>query len=118
MPSATGKLYLFFGARSPGELPYFGPLKKVPAKLLDQELVFSRLAGQPKEYVQHRMRMRSADLAALLRRDTTHVYVCGLRGMEDGVDGSFRAICEEHALDWSDIRARMRQTGRYHVETY
>ena len=118
MPSANGKLYLFFGARSPAELPYFGPLKKVPAKLLDQELVFSRLPGQAKEYVQDRMRKRAADLAALLNRDTTHVYVCGLRGMEDGVEASFRDICGEHGLDWSATRARMRETGRYHVETY
>src|SRR5207245_7259361 len=84
MPSASGKLYLFFGARSPAELPYFGPLKKVPPKLLDQELVFSRLSEKPKEYVQDRMRKRSADLAGLIERDPTHVYVCGLRGMAEG----------------------------------
>ena len=118
MPSASGKLYLFFGARSPAELPYFGPLKKVPPKLLDQELVFSRLPDRPKEYVQDRMRKRAVDLAELLRRDTTHVYVCGLRGMEEGVEASFREICREHELDWNAIRARMRETGRYHVETY
>ena len=107
-----------FGARTPGELPYFGPLKKVPPRLLDQELVFSRLRDRPKEYVQDRMRKRAADLAELLRRDTTHVYVCGLRGMEEGVEASFREICGEHGLDWNAIRARMRETGRYHVETY
>src|SRR5262249_27610046 len=56
MPNAKGRLYLFFGARSPKELPYFGPLQKVPKSLLDQELVFSRLPDGPKEYVQDRMR--------------------------------------------------------------
>ena len=90
----------------------------MPAKLLDQELVFSRLPGQAKEYVQDRMRKRAADLAALLDRATTHVYVCGLRGMEDGVEASFRDICGEHGLDWTGIRGHMRGTGRYHVETY
>jgi benzoyl-CoA 2,3-dioxygenase component A len=80
--------------------------------------VFSRLPNQPKEYVQDRMRKRAADLAALVQRDTTHVYVCGLRGMEDGVEASFRDICGEHGLDWTAIRASMRATGRYHVETY
>ena len=86
--------------------------------LLDQELVFSRLPDKPKEYVQDRMRSRAADLAALLVRDTTHIYMCGLRGMEDGVEASFRDICGKHGLDWTAIRARMRATGRYHVETY
>jgi len=117
-PTAKGKLYLFFGSRSPQELPYFGPLQKVPKSLLDQELVFSRLREKPKEYVQDRMRSRDADLAALLLKDTTHVYVCGLRGMEGGVEQAFADICKSHGIDWSDCRSRMRETGRFHVETY
>ena len=118
MSNAQGKLYLFFGARSPHELPYFGPLQKVPKTLLDQELVFSRLPNKPKEYVQHRMRTRAADLAALLRRETTYIYVCGLRGMEAGVEAAFHDICREHSLSWDDCRSRLRDEGRFHVETY
>jgi benzoyl-CoA 2,3-epoxidase subunit A len=117
-PHAPGKLYLFFGARAPEELPYFGPLQKVPRTLLDQELVFSRLPGAPKEYVQDRMRGRADDLAALLKRGTTHIYVCGLRGMEAGVEAAFEEICRAHDLDWQALRGRMREEGRYHVETY
>lgn len=118
MPSAKGRLLMFFGARAPKELPYFGPLQRVPAKLLDKELVFSRLPDAPKEYVQDRMRKRSADIAEILKRDTTHIYVCGLRGMETGVEESFLAICREHSLDWKVLREQMRGEGRYHVETY
>ena len=54
-----GDLVLFFGARTPEELPYFGPLKKVPVSLLKQHLVYSRLPDSPKEYVQDRMRTES-----------------------------------------------------------
>jgi benzoyl-CoA 2,3-dioxygenase component A len=118
MPNARGKLWLFFGARSPQELPYFGPLQKVPKTLLDQELVFSRLPDKPKEYVQDRMRRRGPDLAGLLTKDTTHVYVCGLRGMEQGVEQAFEEICSGHGLNWADCRAHMRDAGRFHVETY
>ncbi|BAT58515.1 benzoyl-CoA oxygenase component A [Variibacter gotjawalensis] len=118
MPSAKGKLLMFFGARAPKELPYFGPLQRVPKSLLDQELVFSRLPDTPKEYVQDRMRKRSGDIAELLKRSTTHIYVCGLRGMEAGVEESFLAICREHSLDWKSLRETMRGDGRYHVETY
>jgi benzoyl-CoA 2,3-dioxygenase component A len=117
-PNARGRLHLFFGARTPQELPYFGPLQKVPASLLDQELVFSRLPGTPKEYVQQRMRTRSADLAALLRRPATHIYLCGLRGLEDGVEQALTEIGAEHGIDWPALRAEMRGQGRYHAETY
>ncbi len=55
MSNAPDRLYPFFGSRTPGELPYFGPLKKIPINLLDQELVFSRLPDEPKEYMKGRM---------------------------------------------------------------
>jgi len=117
MPQAPGKLYLFFGARTPGELPYFGPLKKVPTSLLDKELVFSRLADRPKEYVQDRMLKRGEDLAEVLSHATAHIFVCGLKGMEEGVDASFAKICADLS-HWPELRDRMRAEGRYHVETY
>ncbi|MDU6134336.1 benzoyl-CoA 2,3-epoxidase subunit BoxA, partial [Bradyrhizobium sp.] len=34
MPGASGRMMLFFGARRPQDLPYFGPLQKVPESLL------------------------------------------------------------------------------------
>ncbi len=116
--SGRGRLHLFFGARTPQELPYFGPLQRLPSALLDQELVYSRLPGAPKEYVQSRMRGRGADLAALLRRATTHLYVCGLKGLEAGVEEALAEIGAAHGLDWPMLSSAMREEGRYHVETY
>ena len=77
-----GKLMLFFGARSPGELPYFGPLTKLPGEFIDMNLAFSRVPGEPKHYVQDLLRVRGADVARLLQDDNTYVYLCGLKGME------------------------------------
>jgi benzoyl-CoA 2,3-dioxygenase component A len=117
-PGAAGKLIMFFGARTPQELPYFGPLQKVPAALLEQHLVFSRLPDQPKEYVQDRMRAHAARVAELLGSQRTHAFICGLKGMEAGVDAAFADICAANGLDWSTLKPRMRSEGRYHVETY
>ena len=116
--AARGKLLMFMGARTPGELPYFGPLQKVPVTVLDQVLVYSRMAGHPREYVQDRMRARAADLAGLLRKDTTHVFVCGLRGLEEGVEAAFADIGRQYGLDWAGTRATMLADGRFHAETY
>lgn len=118
MPDAPGKWLLFFGARTPDELPYFGPLKKLPDSLLDKELVFSRMPDGPKEYVQDRMLKRGNDIGELLKSEDTYVFICGLKGMEAGVEGAFAEICGKHGLDWEILRAQMRKGGRYHVETY
>ncbi len=118
MQGAAGKMVMYFGARSPEELPYFGPLQKVPDSLLEKHLVYSRLAGQPKEYVQDRMRKHGPALAKLARDPQTHIFICGLRGMEAGVDEALADICRAEGLDWSRIKPEMRLSGRYHVETY
>ena len=118
MQNATGKAIMFFGARTPQELPYFGPLQKVPNSLLEKHLVFSRISGADKEYVQDRMRVEAGTLATLLNSAATHIFICGLKGMENGVDEALSDICRKNGMDWSKLKPEMRGQGRFHVETY
>jgi len=113
-----GELLLFFGARNPQELPYFGPLQKLPRSLIDVQLAFSRLADKPKAYVQDRMLACGEKLARLLADENSYVYICGHKQMEDGVEKAFARIGKAHGLDWEVLRDRLRASGRYHVETY
>jgi len=112
-----GRLMLFFGARKPEELPYFGPLAKLPRELMDTTLAFSRVPGQPRAYVQDRIRERAADVAELLRGDS-FAYICGLKGMEAGVLQALEAVCAGSGLHWPGLHERMIAEGRFHVETY
>jgi benzoyl-CoA 2,3-epoxidase subunit A len=118
MPDAEGRLLLFFGARRPEELPYFGPLQKVPETLLRKHFAYSRVPGERKTYVQDLMRREAASIGALMKSDRTHMYVCGLKGMEQGVEAALDDVCLEAGLVWGPLRKTMRETGRYHVETY
>ena len=113
-----GKLMLFFGARTPEELPYFGPLRNLPRDLIDVNLAFSRVPGQPRRYVQDVLRERAADLAALLRSKDTSIFVCGLQGMEDGVLAALRDVCADNGIDWAALGSEMKAQGRLHFETY
>ncbi|MFV0298216.1 MAG: benzoyl-CoA 2,3-epoxidase subunit BoxA [Hyphomicrobiaceae bacterium] len=117
-PGAPGRLVMFFGARTPDELPYFGPLQKVSESLLEKHLVFSRVPGEPKEYVQERMQREAASVAGLLGSERTHIFICGLKGMEDGVDQALADIASGAGMDWGAMKPLMRAQGRYHVETY
>ncbi|CUH82080.1 benzoyl-CoA 2,3-epoxidase subunit BoxA [Tropicibacter naphthalenivorans] len=112
----SGGMTMFFGARTEKSLPYFGPLKKVPTSLLDQHLVYSREGT--KQYVQDVMREEEDKVAELLNDPKTHIYICGLRGMEEGVELAFTNIAESIGQQWTALRDAMREEGRYHVETY
>ena len=115
--SVGGKLMLFFGSRKPEELPYFGPLMKLPPALMDTTFAFSRVPGQPRAYVQDRMRERARDVAELLRGDA-FVYICGLKGMETGVLEALEEACNLAGLHWPTLHQRLVDEGRFHVETY
>ena len=116
--SDSGKLMLFFGARTQQELPYFGPLQNLPNDFIDSNFAFSRTPGQPKTYVQDVMRHRAADLARLLADQGTHFYVCGLKRMEEGVMLALRDIAIDAGLDWDSTLAALNREGRLHLETY
>jgi benzoyl-CoA 2,3-epoxidase subunit A len=118
VPGAPGKFIMFFGARTPQELPYFGPLQKVPNSLLEKHLVFSRIPGADKEYVQDRIRTEHETVAALLASPATHIYICGLKGMETGVEEALSDVCRKQGHEWSKLKPEMRASGRYHIETY
>jgi benzoyl-CoA 2,3-dioxygenase component A len=113
-----GKLMLFFGARTPAELPYFGPLNKLPKDFIDIEFAFSREAGKTKRYVQDAMRERAADIAALLKDSHTCFYVCGLKSMEEGVVLALRDIAIQAGMNWDTVAQALKKEGRLHLETY
>jgi benzoyl-CoA 2,3-dioxygenase component A len=113
-----GTMHLFFGARRKSELPYFGPLMKLPRSLIDVELAFSREAEMPKQYVQERMRARADDVAHLLSDHDAYVYICGHKRMEQGVEEVLTDLCTTHGMHWPSLHDHMLDQGRYHVETY
>lgn len=114
----SGKLMLFFGARTQEELPYFGPLQNLPKDFIDINFAFSRTPGQPKRHVQDVIRERAADLAVLLQDPNAYFYVCGLKAMEEGVVLALRDIATAAGLNWDSLGASLKREARLHLETY
>ena len=76
----------------------------MPDKVLRKHLVFSRVPGSPKEYVQDRLRVIEDEIAELIADPATHLYVCGLRGMEEGVEKALANIAESTGQEWIALR--------------
>lgn len=116
--TSTGGMTLIFGARTPESLPYFGPLKKIPDSLLEKHLVFSRIEGQAKRYVQDELLDHAQKIGDMLVDPSIHVYICGLKAMETGVEEALSEIISSRGEQWESLRDNLRDDGRYHVETY
>ena len=57
------------------------------------------------------------ELSDLLERDRTILYICGLKGMEDGIDATFKERAGSDGTSWTSFHA-LREAGRILVETY
>ena len=110
---------LFFGARTPEELPYFGPLHEAAEGLHRHQprvLAHARTAEALRAGPDARARATTSRRCS--PSPDTHVYVCGLKSMEQGVLDALRAVCEQHGADWDARWRELKSEGRLHFETY
>jgi len=71
-----------------------------------------------KMYIQNRMAEYADEFWELLQKPSTHTYMCGLRGMEDGIADFMTATAAKSGVVWKDFEKQLKKDGRWHVETY
>ena len=69
-------------------------------------------------YIQDRVTEHADEIFALIENPKTHVYMCGLKGMEPGIDEAMSAAAAKRGQDWSVLRPALKKADRWHVETY
>lgn len=113
------ELVLFYGARTPADMPYYEDLTALAQhRSLDFKPAFSRAVGRPRQYVQDLLIRHSDRVAELLRDEQCFIYLCGVRGMDDGVLRAFAEIAGMDGIDWPEFEAGLRDRRRLHIETY
>merc|ERR1711879_979125 len=58
------------------------------------------------------------ELWDLMQSPKTHIYMCGLKGMESGMEECFSPIAEKNGKVWKEFAKEMKKAKRYHVEVY
>lgn len=53
-----------------------------------------------------------------MQEPNTYVYMCGLKGMEKGIQEALGGIASENGVEWADFVKKMKKEKRYHVEVY
>lgn len=71
-----------------------------------------------KMYIQDRIKENADELWQLIQKPNTHTYICGLKGMEGGIDEGMTAAAGKFDVNWSDYQKQLKKHERWHVETY
>jgi ferredoxin--NADP+ reductase len=119
-----GKAWLFMGAPKTANLLYDEDFLHYEREYPDNfryTKAISREQQNPKGgrmYIQDRVSEHAEEIFSMIEDPKTHVYMCGLRGMEPGIDEAMSAAAEAKGLDWSELRPKLKKAHRWHVETY
>jgi ferredoxin--NADP+ reductase len=120
----TGLAWLFMGVPYSNSLLYCDEHDEYIEKFPDQfkcDYAVSREqknAKGEKMYIQTKMAEYRDELWKLMQLEKTHVYLCGLKGMQSGMEECFGALAEKDGTTWADFAKSMKKADRYHVEVY
>merc|ERR1712178_296928 len=119
-----GLAWLFLGVPYSKSLLYDDENKEYTEKFPGQyryEYAISReqknAAGQ-KMYIQTKLAEYAQEVWDLLQFEKTHVYMCGLKGMESGMAEALGPIAEKKGIVWNEQVKEWKKAGRWHVEVY
>lgn len=119
-----GLAWLIFGVTTTPNILYKEQLEELQEKFPDNFRLTYAISREQKNseggrmYIQHRVGEHADDLWSLMQKPNTHTYICGLKGMEDGIDSALTVAAEKNGVTWSEYQRQMKKAGRWHVETY
>ncbi|MDC2975543.1 FAD-binding oxidoreductase [Prochlorococcus sp. AH-736-D23] len=119
-----GKAWLFMGAPKSANLLYEEDLQRYLVENPDNFKYTKAISREQQNtkggrmYIQDRVLESANELFNMIEDEKTHIYLCGLKGMEPGIDEAMTKAAEEKGLNWSELRPQLKKAGRWHVETY
>ncbi|WP_013320531.1 ferredoxin--NADP reductase [Gloeothece verrucosa] len=119
-----GLAWLIFGVPYTGNILYKQELEELAETYKDHFRLTYAISREQKNaeggrmYIQHRVAEHSAELWDLIQKPNTHTYMCGLKGMEDGIDAALSAQAAASGTDWATYQKQLKKDHRWHVETY
>jgi len=119
-----GKAWLFMGVPTTPNLLYEEDFQSYLSAFPDHFRYTKAISREQNNasggrmYIQDRVLEHADEIFALIEDPKTHVFMCGLKGMEPGIDEAMTAAASAKGLDWSQLRPSLKKQERWHVETY
>jgi ferredoxin--NADP+ reductase len=117
-----GFAWLIFGVATTPNVLYQQELEELQAQYPDHFRVTYAISREQKNseggrmYIQHRVAENAQEIWNLVKNEKTHTYICGLKGMENGIDAAMAGAAESEGIVWKDYQRSIKE--RWHVETY
>lgn len=118
----SGQTHLFFGVQYSSDILYREELESF--QQFDNYGLHVAISREQKnadgsrKYVQHLLAEQAETILPLLEQKNTHVYICGLRGMESGILETLDAAAQARGKSWESIHNTALLEHRWHVEVY
>lgn len=119
-----GKAWLFMGAPKSANLLYDEDFEEYKSKFPDNLRYTKAISREQNNvkggrmYIQDRVLEHANEIFALIENPKTHIYLCGLRGMEPGIDEAMTTAAAAKGISWAELRPQLKKQDRWHVETY
>lgn len=119
-----GLAWLIFGVATTPNVLYKQELEEMQEKYPDNFRLTYAISREQKNpeggrmYIQHRVAEHAEEIWEKLKSPKTHVYMCGLKGMEDGIDEALGAVASKNGVELKEYQRQLKKEGRWHVETY
>ena len=117
-----GFAWLIFGIPTTPNVLYMQELEELQAKYPDNFRVTYAISREQQNaeggrmYIQHRVAEHADEIWNMVKDEKTHTYICGLKGMEDGIDAAMAGAAEKEGKTWKEYQRSIKE--RWHVETY
>ena len=119
-----GKSWLIFGVPYSANVLYKDQLEEIQTKYPDNFDLTYAISREQKNseggrmYIQHRVAEQAEKLWTMLQDPKTHLYMCGLKGMESGLEEGLRDFGSKQGVEWPDFVKQLKKEHRWHVEVY
>ncbi len=119
-----GKAWLFMGAPKTANLLYDEDFENYKSKFPENFRYTKAISREQQNakggrmYIQDRVLENSEELFALIENPKTYIYLCGLKGMEPGIDEAMTTAAAAKGINWSELRLKLKKAKRWNVETY
>lgn len=119
-----GSAWLIFGIPKTPNILYQEELEELQQKYSDQFRITYAISREQKNpeggrmYIQDRVAEHADELWEQIQQENTQTYICGLKGMEDGIDEAISKVAAKNGVDWSEYQRDLKKASRWHVETY